>query len=52
MEWKGAGPADPRFTFVRVEFAGFPLWLVFETGGIRLPIPASPPDFLVVEGKS
>ncbi len=52
MEWKGVGSADPRFTFVRIEFAGFPLWLVFETGGFRLPIPASPPDFLVVVGTS
>jgi len=52
MEWKGVGPADPRFTFVRVEFAGFPLWLVFDTGAIGLSTPASSPDFLVVVGKS
>ena len=54
MEWKGVGPADPRFTFVRIKFAGFPLWLVFDTGagGVGLPAPTSPPDFLVVEGKS
>jgi hypothetical protein len=51
MEWKGVGPADPRFTFVRVKFAGFPLWLVFDTGAIGTSIPTSPPDFLVVEGK-
>ncbi len=39
MEWKGVGPPDPRFVFMRIEFAGFPLWLVFDTsaGGIGLP---------------
>jgi hypothetical protein len=54
MEWKGVGPADPRFTFVRIEFAGFPLWLVFDTGagGIGLPTSTFLPDFLVVVGKS
>jgi hypothetical protein len=54
MEWKGVGPADPRFVFVRIEFAGFPLWLVFDTGAGSVGLPTSmfPPDFLVVEGKS
>ncbi len=39
MEWKGVGPPDPRFIFMRIKFAGFPLWLVFDTsaGGIGLP---------------
>ncbi len=54
MEWKGVGPADPRFVFVRVEFAGFPLWLVFDTGAGSVGLPTSTflPDFLVLEGKS
>jgi hypothetical protein len=51
MEWKGVGPADPRFTFVGIKFAGFSFWLVFDTGAGRVAILAStsPPDFLVSE---
>jgi hypothetical protein len=41
MEWKGVGPADPRFTFVRIEFASFPLWLVFDAG-VKGGAPAPP----------
>ncbi len=50
MEWRGVGPPDPRFTFVRVEFARFSFWLVFDTGAGRVAIltPMSPPDFLVL----
>jgi hypothetical protein len=51
VKWKGVGPPDPRFIFVRIEFAGFPLWLVFDTnaGGIGLP---SSTFLLVLGGKS
>jgi hypothetical protein len=51
MEWKGVGPPDPRFIFVRIEFAGFSFWLVFDTsaGGIGLP---SSTFLLVLGGKS
>ncbi len=51
MEWKGVGPAYRHFKFVRVEFAGFPLWLVFDTHSINFFALTSPPDFLVLEGK-
>jgi hypothetical protein len=54
MEWKGVGPADPRFMFVRIKFLSSSFWLVFDTsaGGIGLPTLTFPPEFLVVEGKS
>ncbi len=51
VKWKGVGPPDPRFIFVRIEFAGFSFWLVFDTsaGGIGLP---SSTFLLVLGGKS
>ncbi len=51
MEWRGVGPPDPRFTFVRIKFAWFSFWLVFDTGAGRVALlaPMSPPDFLVLE---
>jgi hypothetical protein len=51
MEWKGVRPADPRFIFVRIKFAGFSFWLVFDTGAGGIGLPTST-FLLVLGGKS
>ncbi len=51
MEWKGVGPPDPRFIFMRIKFADFPLWLVFDTSAGGIGLPASR-FLLVLGGKS